>query len=60
MTLGGKGRRKKKDGEEGEKRARERSMPLQSRVITVRRFKGIYTVTPLSSGKGQTQNTITQ
>ena len=41
----GKGRRKRWRG--GKERARERSAPLQSRVITVMRFKGIYTVTSL-------------
>lgn len=45
MTLGG--REGERDGEEGEEGAGERSMPLQSRVITVMRFKGIYTVTSL-------------
>lgn len=42
---GGKGRRQRWRG--GKERARNRSMPLQSRVIMVMRFKGIYTVTSL-------------
>lgn len=44
MTLGG---RKGEKGEEKE-RARKRSMPLQSRVIMVMRFKGICIVTFVS------------
>lgn len=56
---GGKGTRKGWWG--GKEKARERSMPLQSRVITVARFKGnLHCNLSLSPVKGQLQNTVTQ